>query len=131
MGLIKMSFWAENYSFIKDVYDSRAQKMSDLMDAMDKAIGDILADKIYTSAEFKKVKEIFSGLARNLEQPEVKDWLTETKDQLMGEKSGKEKEKEGEKITAILTRFDQMTEKQMTQRRQLMLCGKPTNIRTS
>jgi len=81
------------------------------MDAMDKAIGDILADKIYTSAEFKKVKEIFTGLARNLEQPEVKDWLTETKDQLMGEKSGKEKEKEGEKITAILTRFDQMTEK--------------------
>ena len=58
--LIKMSFWAENYSFIKDVYDSRAQKMSDLMDAMDKAIGDILADKIYTSAEFKKVKEIFT-----------------------------------------------------------------------
>ena len=54
------TFWAENYSFIKDVYDSRAQKMSDLMDAMDKAIGDILADKIYTSAEFKKVKEIFS-----------------------------------------------------------------------
>ena len=46
----------------------------------------------------------FQGLARNLEQPEVKDWLTETKDQLMGEKSGKEKEKEGEKITAILTR---------------------------
>ena len=53
------TFWAENYSFIKDVYDSRAQKMSDLMDAMDKSIGDILADKIYTSAEFKKVKEIF------------------------------------------------------------------------
>ena len=46
----------------------------------------------------------FQGLARNLEQPEVKDWLTETKDQLMGEKTGKEKEKEGEKITAILTR---------------------------
>ena len=53
------TFWAENYSFIKDVYDSRAQKMSDLMDAMDKSISDILADKIYTSAEFKKVKEIF------------------------------------------------------------------------
>ena len=48
----------------------------------------------------------FQGLARNLEQPEVKDWLTETKDQLMGEKSGKEKEKEGEKITAILTRWE-------------------------
>ena len=54
-----MSFWQENYAFIKDVYDTRANKMSDLMDAMDKSIGDILADKIYTSAEFKKVKELF------------------------------------------------------------------------
>ena len=54
-----MSFWQENYAFIKDVYDTRANKMSDLMDAMDKSISDILADKIYTSLEFKKVKEIF------------------------------------------------------------------------
>ena len=54
------TFWAENYAFIKDVYDSRAQKMSDLMDAMDKSIADIMADKIYTSQEFKKVKEIFT-----------------------------------------------------------------------
>ena len=54
-----MSFWQENYAFIKDCYDTRAQKMSDLMDAMDKSIADILADKIYTSQEFKKVKETF------------------------------------------------------------------------
>lgn len=81
------------------------------MDAMDKSISDILADKIYTSAEFKKVKEIFMGLARNLEQPEVKDWLTETKDQLMGDKGGKEKDEEGKKIAAILVRFDEMTVK--------------------
>jgi len=91
------TFWAENYTFIKDVYDTRAAKMSELMDAMDKSIGDILADKIYTSAEFKKVKELFMGLARNLEQPEVKDWLTTTKDQLMGDKGGKEKEEESKK----------------------------------
>lgn len=106
-----MSFWQENYGFIKDVFDSRAKKMSDLMDAMDKSILDILADKIYTSAEFKKVKEVFMGLARNLEQPEVKDWLTETKDQLMGDKSAKEKDTEGDKVTAIITRFDEMTVK--------------------
>ena len=58
------TFWAENYTFIKDVYDTRAAKMSELMDAMDKSIGDILADKIYTSAEFKKVKELF--MVRNI-----------------------------------------------------------------
>ena len=54
-----MSFWAENFAFIKDVYDTRANKMNDLMDAMDLSIADILAEKIYTSAEFKKVKEAF------------------------------------------------------------------------
>ena len=43
-------------------------------------------------------------MARNLEQPEVKDWLSATKDALMGDKTGKEKDEEGKKINAILTR---------------------------
>ena len=50
----------------------------------------------------------FQGLARNLEQPEVKDWLTETKDQLMGDKSGKDKDEEGKKINAIIVRQVQL-----------------------
>ncbi len=54
-----MTFWQENYAFIKDVYDSRATKLSEVMSKTDKAIADVLADKIYTSAEFKKVKEVF------------------------------------------------------------------------
>ena len=55
-----MTFWQENYSFIKDVYDSRASKLNELMDKTDMSIQDVVADKIYTSAEFKKVKEVFS-----------------------------------------------------------------------
>jgi len=55
----KMTFWQENYSFIKDVYDSRSTKLIELMDKTDKAIGAVLADKIYTSNEFKKIKESF------------------------------------------------------------------------
>ena len=43
-------------------------------------------------------------MARNLEQPEVKDWLSTTKDQLMGDKPGKDQDKENEKINAILVR---------------------------
>merc|ERR1712108_59845 len=61
---------------------------------------------IYTSAEFKKVKEIFTGLARNLEQPEIKDWLSNTKDTLMAEKGGKDKD--SEKLGEFLKRFDEM-----------------------
>ena len=55
-----MTFWQENYSFIKDVYDSRSSKLIELMDKTDKAIAAVLADKIYTSHEFKKVKETFT-----------------------------------------------------------------------
>ena len=54
-----MTFWQENFSFIKDVYDSRSAKLIELMDKTDKSIGNVLADKIYTSNEFKKIKESF------------------------------------------------------------------------
>ncbi len=54
-----MTFWQENYSFIKDVYDSRSSKLEELMDKTDKAIANVVADKIYTSNEFKKIKETF------------------------------------------------------------------------
>jgi len=103
-----MAFWQENYAFIKDVYDSRAAKMTEIMDKTEAAIGDVVADKIYTSAEFKKVKETFTGLARNLEQPEIKDWLMSTKETLMSEKSGKDQDKESKKLQEFLTRFDEM-----------------------
>ena len=55
-----MAFWQENYAFIKDVYDTRASKLDELMVKTDNAIKDVKADKLYTSAEFKKVKEIFA-----------------------------------------------------------------------
>ena len=42
------------------MYDSRASKLNELMDKTDMSIQDVVADKIYTSAEFKKVKEVFS-----------------------------------------------------------------------
>ena len=54
-----MTFWQENYSFIKDVYESRSSKLVELMDKIDKVIAAILADQIYTSNEFKKLKETF------------------------------------------------------------------------
>ena len=54
-----MTFWQENFSFIKDVYDSRSSKLIELMDKTEKAMSSVLADKIYTSNEFKKIKETF------------------------------------------------------------------------
>merc|ERR1711936_874918 len=107
----KMTFWQENYGFIKDVYDTRSAKLVELMDKTDASIKDVMTDKLYTSDEFKKVKEIFTGFARNLEQPEVKDWLSSTKDMLMGEKSGKDQEAAAKSLTEVLERFDAMAVK--------------------
>ena len=46
-----------------------------------------------------------------MEQPEVKDWLANTKDLLMGEKSGPDKEKAAKALNEILERFDLMSTK--------------------
>ncbi len=54
-----MTFWQENYAFIKDVYESRSSKLIELMDKTDKAIKNVVAEKVYTSAEFKKIKDVF------------------------------------------------------------------------
>ena len=54
-----MTYWQENYAFIKDVYDSRSSKLEELMEKTDNAISAVLADKIYTSNEFKKIQEAF------------------------------------------------------------------------
>jgi len=104
-----MSFWQENYAFIKDVYDNRSEKMVEVMDKCEKSIAEVLADKIYTSNEFKKVKESFQSLAKNLENSEVKDWLQSTKETLMGE--SKTKGDEEKKLGAILERYDALLPK--------------------
>merc|ERR1712141_987804 len=55
----KMTFWQENYTFIKDVYDMRHTKMAEWMENVEKAIARIMADKVYTPAEFKRERDNF------------------------------------------------------------------------
>merc|ERR1712080_405480 len=72
-----MTFWQENYSFIKEVYDTRYQKMVEWMDNVEMAIQKVCASKVYTSAEFKREKDNFQSLCKNLERAETKKWLNE------------------------------------------------------
>jgi len=103
-----MSFWQENIAFIQDVFDDRAKKLVEIMDKTDKAITEVLADKIYTSNEFKKVKENFSSLAKNMETSEVKEWLQNTRETIS---STSGKGKGDDKLGAVLERFDKMVGK--------------------
>ena len=47
------------YPFIKDVYLTRQTKMVEWMENIEKAISKIMADKVYTSAEFKRERDNF------------------------------------------------------------------------
>lgn len=102
------SFWQENIAFIQDVFDDRAKKLIEIMDKTDKAIAEVVADKLYTSAEFKKVKENFASLAKNMETSEVKDWLQDTKETMQAA-SGKGKG--DDKLNKVLERFDALVVK--------------------
>ena len=83
-----MTFWQENYAFIKEVYDTRFtisilrdqlkyflfrySKMVEWMDNVEMAIAKVCASKVYTSAEFKREKDNFQSLCKNLERAETK-----------------------------------------------------------
>ena len=54
-----MTFWQENYPFIKDIYSVRNTKMMEWMENVEKSISRIMADKVYTSSEFKRERDNF------------------------------------------------------------------------
>lgn len=99
-----MTFWQENYSFIKEVYDTRYSKMVEWMDNVEMAIAKVCASKVYTSAEFKREKDNFQSLCKNLERAETKRWLTETLETLMKERAADEQKVESAKLKAVMER---------------------------
>jgi len=106
-----MTFWQENYTFIREVYDTRYQKMVEWMDNVEMAIQKVCASKVYTSAEFKREKDNFHSLCKNLERAETKKWLTETLETLMKERAADEQKEEHKKLKLIMERHKGMLPK--------------------
>merc|ERR1711874_554959 len=86
------------------VYDTRYSKMVEWMDNVEMAIQKVCASKVYTSAEFKREKDNFHSLCKNLERAETKKWLTETLETLMKERSPDEQKEENKKLKVIMDR---------------------------
>jgi len=103
-----MTFWQENYHFIKDVYDMRHQKMAEWMENVEKAIARIMADKVYTSAEFKRERDNFHALCKDLERAEVKKWLAQILEILMAERAKPEKEKEHNLLDDLIKKHEEL-----------------------
>merc|ERR1712117_752341 len=104
----KMTFWQENYTFIKDVYDMRHTKMAEWMENVEKAIARIMADKVYTSAEFKRERDNFHALCKDLERSEVKKWLQQILEILMAERAKDQKAKEGALLDALIKKHEEL-----------------------
>jgi len=101
-----MSFWQENLPFIKGFFDERSTKFLELMDNAEKSIEQVNADTIYTSKQFKRIKDNFYNIVKNLERQEVRDWLSNTRDILTEEKKGQPGD---DKLTKIFARFETLT----------------------
>merc|ERR1712051_224014 len=105
---IRMTFWQENYAFIKDVYDMRHQKMAEWIENVEKAIARIMADKVYTSAEFKRERDNFHALCKDLERSEVKKWLAQILEILMAERASSQREEEGGKLDLLIKKHEEL-----------------------
>jgi len=99
-----MSFWSENYTFIKDVYDTRVCKMTEWMDHIEMAISKVMATKVYTSAEFKRERDNFLSLCKNLERAETKKWLSEVMEVLFRDRNNEEKKDENKRFELVIER---------------------------
>ncbi|XP_040569688.1 muscle-specific protein 300 kDa isoform X1 [Lepeophtheirus salmonis] len=103
-----MTFWQENYHFIKDVYDMRQTKMAEWMENVEKAISRIMADKVYTSAEFKRERDNFHALCKDLERVEVKKWLQQILEILMAERAKEERKEQLGKLDALIKKHEEL-----------------------
>merc|ERR1711874_217900 len=103
-----MSFWQENYAFIKEVYEMRHLKMAEWMENVEKSIARIMADKVYTSSEFKRERDTFNSLCKDLERAEVRKWLQQILEILMAERAKDQKNNEFGKLDTLIKKHEEL-----------------------
>jgi len=86
----------------------RHTKMAEWMENVEKAISRIMADKVYTSAEFKRERDNFHALCKDLERTEVKKWLAHILEILMAERAKTQQEKEHEMLVQLIKKHEEL-----------------------
>jgi len=86
----------------------RHSKMAEWMENVEKAIGRIMADKVYTSAEFKRERDNFHALCKDLERTEVKKWLNQILEILMAEHAKSQQETENGKLEVLIQKHEEL-----------------------
>jgi len=82
--------------------------MVEWMENVEKSISRIMADKVYTSAEFKRERDNFHALCKDLERAEVKKWLQQILEILMAERGKDERTEQGSKLEAVIKKHEDL-----------------------
>merc|ERR1712110_656614 len=82
--------------------------MVEWMENVGKAISRIMADKVYTSAEFKRERDNFHALCKDLERAEIKKWLQQILEILMAERGKDERADNTAKLDVIIAKHEDL-----------------------
>merc|ERR1712088_207474 len=82
--------------------------MAEWMENVEKAISRIMADKVYTSAEFKRERDNFHALCKDLEREEIKKWLLQILEILMAERSKEERGDQNKKLEGLIKKHEEL-----------------------
>jgi len=86
----------------------RHTKMAEWMENVEKSISRIMADRVYTSAEFKRERDNFHALCKDLERADIKKWLKQILEILMAERSKDEKSMQASKLEALIQKHEDL-----------------------
>ncbi|KAF2369155.1 hypothetical protein FHG87_000076 [Trinorchestia longiramus] len=113
-----MTFWQENYGFVKEVYDFRLAKYQEWMDNLEAIVSKVLCQNVqYTYKEFKIIQDSLASLCRDLEKEGMKEWLDMMLEKVAmraadeGGPSSRDKElrnAEKKKLQALIERHDKL-----------------------
>merc|ERR1712168_1254490 len=78
------------------------------MENVEKSISRIMADKVYTSAEFKRERDNFHALCKDLERSDIKKWLVNILEILMAERSKDEKTMQNKKLEGLIKKHEEL-----------------------
>jgi len=74
------------------------------MDHLEMAISKVMATKVYTSNEFRRERDNFLSLCKNLERADTRKWLTEVLEVLFRDRSADEKKDECKRLESVIER---------------------------
>merc|ERR1712002_1448508 len=86
----------------------RHSKMAEWMENVEKSIARIMADKVYTSSEFKRERDTFNSLCKDLERAEVRKWLAQILEILMAERAKDQKKTEFGKLDTLIKKHEEL-----------------------